>query len=76
MTDHSTRDELDEQYTWDLTRIYDTPDDWEAAADDLERRIEVLRNQNVPVDSPARLVELLEAIEAVLVIKKPPEAVC
>lgn len=69
MTDYPTRDELDEQYTWDLTQIYDTPDDWEAAADDLERRIEVLHNQNVPADSPPRLAELLEAIEAILVTK-------
>lgn len=69
MTDYPTRDELDEQFTWDLTQIYETPADWEAALEDLERRIEVLGTQNVSANSPGRLTELLEEIEAVLVTK-------
>lgn len=69
MTDYPTRDELDEQYTWDLTRIYETPDDYEAAYEKLENRIGKLRDSQDPAGSPSRLAKSLEAIEAALVTK-------
>lgn len=69
MTDYPTREELDDRYTWDLTRIYDSPDDWGAARDDLSDRVETLRSLGEPADSPAALADALDAIETALVGK-------
>ena len=69
MTDYPTRDELDEQYTWDLTRIYATPADWAAARDDLAERVDDLHGRTAPTDSPAALAAALDAVEAALVAK-------
>lgn len=69
MTDYPTRDELDEQHTWDLTRIYATPDDWAAARDDLSGRVDELHDRTAPTDSPAALAASLDAVETALVAK-------
>lgn len=69
MTAYPTRDELDEEYTWDLTRIYETPGDWTAAADALADDLETLRGLEAPARSPTTLVAALEAIADVLARK-------
>ncbi|ADD05025.1 oligoendopeptidase PepF [Natrialba magadii ATCC 43099] len=69
MTDYPTRNELDDQYTWDLTRLYETPADWARAADELESQLETLHDHHQPTDSPAALATALESIESALVTK-------
>jgi oligoendopeptidase F len=69
MTDYPTRDELDDRYIWDLTRIYATPADCQAASEELSSRLETLRTYDAPADSPASLRAALETIEATLAQK-------
>jgi oligoendopeptidase F len=69
MPDYPAREELDDEHTWDLTRIYGTPADWEAAADELADRAAALRTREGPTDSPAALAGSLEASESALVTK-------
>ena len=60
-------DDIDPEYRFDLTRIYETPADWNAEHEALDDRIEDLRDRvaDVPMDpaNPAGLRGLLEAVE-------------
>lgn len=64
---YPTRDELDEEHTWDLTRIYASPDEWEAERAELADHVDRLRDLEDPTDTPAALAAALEAIETAYV---------
>jgi oligoendopeptidase F len=69
MTDYPTREQVDDQYTWDLTRIYETPADWEADHEQLRENLDTLRAHEQPTASPTALSDALEAIADALVTK-------
>jgi oligoendopeptidase F len=73
MTEYPTRDELNDEYTWDLSRVYGSGSDWEDAHDALADRIDALEEYDDPTASPEALVEALEAIETVLTEKSKLE---
>ncbi|MDY6818613.1 MAG: M3 family metallopeptidase, partial [Halobacteriales archaeon] len=55
------REEIDEEYKWDLTSIYASDDDWEAAYEDVEDRIETLRTYETDAfDDGETLLSVLE----------------
>ncbi|APW99653.1 peptidase M3A and M3B thimet/oligopeptidase F [Halobiforma lacisalsi AJ5] len=59
------RTEIDPEYRFDLTAIFDAPADWSAARDDLRERLE--RLESLAADTPetaAELEELLAETEA------------
>lgn len=59
------RDDVDESHRFDLTRIYETPEDWTAARDDLETRLDRLETRTAdPPETTAELRTLLADTEA------------
>ena len=59
-----SRDDVDPEYRFDLTRIYETPADWESAREQLETRLADLDAAAAdPPDSAADLRSLLETTE-------------
>ena len=58
------RTDVDPQHRFDLTRIFETPEDWDAAAETLRDRLSKLESEaNQPLDSALDLRELLELTE-------------
>jgi oligoendopeptidase F len=58
------RDDVDSEYRFDLTRIFETPADWDEAHEDLRERLGELESRaGEPLDSTADLRELLELTE-------------
>ncbi|MDY6764158.1 MAG: M3 family oligoendopeptidase, partial [Halobacteria archaeon] len=55
------RTEIDEEYKWDLESIYATDDDWEAAYEEVEERLDELRAyEGSTTESPETLLEVLQ----------------
>jgi oligoendopeptidase F len=58
------RDEIDPEYRFDLTTIYETPDDWTAAARELDDELDALEASAAdPLETTDDLRALLQAIE-------------
>ncbi|MFB6087335.1 MAG: M3 family oligoendopeptidase [Haloarculaceae archaeon] len=58
------RDAVDPEYRFDLTQIYQTPEDWAQARDDLDAHLDGLTDRaEEPLDSRDDLRALLEAVE-------------
>jgi oligoendopeptidase F len=58
------RDDVDPEYHFDLTRIYETPDAWDEARDALVERLDDLESRtHQPLESPEDLRVLLAATE-------------
>ncbi len=61
------RSEIDEEYKWDLESIYATDEDWEAAYETVEARVDDLASyEGRVVDDGATLLEFLELYESVM----------
>lgn len=59
----SPRTDIDRSYRFDLSRIYETPEDWERAYEDLLERLSDLQSQSEPAHpTNAELEDLLDAI--------------
>ncbi len=67
MSSHPPRDELADRHTWDLTRVYDSPADWERAHDDLRDRLADLRSRSVDTTGPDSVASALSAVADALV---------
>ncbi|MGQ4554322.1 oligoendopeptidase F [Halobellus sp. GM3] len=60
------RSEIAREHRWDLTSIYETDDDWEAAYESVSSRVEDLREyEGRATESPETLLELLELRETI-----------
>jgi len=60
------RTDVDPEYRFDLTRIYETPDHWERAREALADRLDALEERAAePLETPADLRGLLAATEEV-----------
>jgi len=58
------RDEIDPEYRFDLTTIYETPDDWTAAASELDGELDALEASAAgPLETTDDLRALLQSIE-------------
>jgi oligoendopeptidase F len=58
------RDDVDPEYRFDLTRIFQHPEEWEAAREELLDRLDDLRQRaDQSLDQPATLRDLLAATE-------------
>ncbi|USZ67900.1 M3 family metallopeptidase [Halorussus salilacus] len=58
------RDDVAPEYRFDLTRIFERPADWDAAAEALRERLGRLESRaSEPLDSPEDLRTLLESVE-------------
>ena len=61
------REDIDEEYKWDLASIFPDEETWEEAYDDVETRIDDLREyEGRTTESAETLVELLEEYEDVM----------
>lgn len=58
-----SRTDVDRSFRFDLSRIYETPEDWERAYEDLLERLGDLQAQSEPAQPPdAELEDLLDSI--------------
>jgi len=58
------RDEIDPEYRFELTTIYETPDDWTAAASELDDELDALEASAAgPLETTDDLRALLQSIE-------------
>ncbi|MCL9813529.1 oligoendopeptidase F [Natranaeroarchaeum aerophilus] len=61
------RSEIDEEYKWDLESIYATDEDWEAAYETVEARVDDLASyEGQVVEDGTTLLEFLELYESVM----------
>jgi oligoendopeptidase F len=61
------RSEVDTEYTWDLGSLYADDDDWEAAYEEAEERLDHLRAfEGNATDDAQTLLDLMETHEAVM----------
>ncbi len=61
------REDIDEEYKWDLASIFPDEETWQEAYDDVEARVDDLREyEGRATESAETLVELLEAYEDVM----------
>jgi len=61
------RTDIDEEYKWDLESIFPDEEEWQAAYDDVEGRVDELREyEGRATESAETLVELLELYEDVM----------
>jgi len=61
------RSEIDERYKWDLEGLYASTEDWEAALEEAQSRLEDLRaREDDAVANAASLLETLETYEAAM----------
>ena len=61
------REDIDEEYKWDLASIFPDEASWQEAYDDVEQRVEELREyEGRATESAETLLELLDAYEDVM----------
>ncbi|NHX35018.1 MULTISPECIES: oligoendopeptidase F [Halolamina] len=61
------REDIDEEYKWDLASIFPDEETWQEAYDDVEERVDDLRDyEGRATESAETLVELLEQYETVM----------
>jgi len=61
------RSEIDDEYKWDLESIYATDEDWEAAYEEIEARVEDLASyEGTATESGERLLEVFELYESLM----------
>ena len=67
MSSARERTEIDDRYKWDLESLYATADDWEAAFEQAQERIEALRAlENDEISDATTLREILETYETTM----------
>lgn len=65
MSQVPTRDQIDEQYTWDLTALFESPDEWREEKAAAEARLDDLRDLEGDITDGEALLEALQSLEAV-----------
>ncbi|ELZ11047.1 oligoendopeptidase F [Halovivax asiaticus JCM 14624] len=67
MSDVPSREEVPTEHTWDLSRIFDSPDDWRDAYDDVTDRLdELTAYEGETATDAAILLETLETRDALM----------
>jgi oligoendopeptidase F len=62
-----TRDEIDDEYTWDLSAIFDSSDEWDTERETVQARLEALRDAEGSVlEDGESLRTALEGYESVV----------